>query len=73
MNALREALTRHGMSQTIAAQLFDVDPRTVRRWCRDDGGVPGPVWRLLALLDVPSNKTRLMELANANRTGASRG
>lgn len=40
---LRDCLARLGLTQTEAAQLLEVDPRTVRRWADDKGGdIPGP-------------------------------
>lgn len=49
----RAAIARLGLSQTAAARELGVAPRTLRRWCADpqQAAVPGPVVRLLALME----------------------
>ncbi len=53
---LRDTLTRLDLSQTGAAHLLGVNPRTVRAWCAapdapDHRRVPEPVWRLVRLIE----------------------
>ena len=46
---LRAALTRLGLTQSGAARLLHVEPRTVRRWIAGDRDIPGPAVVLLRL------------------------
>ena len=46
----REALDKLKMTQLAAAQLFDIGPRTSRRWALDEARIPTPVAILLRLL-----------------------
>lgn len=44
----RDCLAQLGLTQTEAAKLLEVDPRTVRRWADDKGSdIPGPTERAL--------------------------
>jgi transcriptional regulator with XRE-family HTH domain len=50
MNAIefRECREKLGLTQVDAAQLLSVDPRTVRRWAEENGGIiPGPAEQAL--------------------------
>jgi hypothetical protein len=60
---LRATLADLGLTQTGAARLLGVDPRTMRRWIAGEVATPQPVLRLLDLLTLYDNKRRLMELA----------
>jgi DNA-binding transcriptional regulator YiaG len=48
---LRAVLDRLGLSQSEAARLLSIDPRTMRRWVLDEQPVPAPVAILFRLLD----------------------
>lgn len=48
---LRAQLARLGLTQTGAARLLGVNPRTVRRWL-EDGDIPPPVVRLLGAMEA---------------------
>jgi hypothetical protein len=52
---LRRAIESTGMSdRAFAANVLDVDERTVRYWLAEDRGVPGPVRVVCqAILDHP--------------------
>lgn len=47
---LRATLSGIGLSQSHAARLLGVNPRTMRRWIAGEQPVPGPADRLLNLL-----------------------
>lgn len=49
-NQFRSAIDRLGLSQVGAARLVGADPRTGRRWARDERPVPKCVAILLRLL-----------------------
>lgn len=44
---LRDAIAKLGLTQSEAARLLDVTPRTVGNWIRGRHEVPGAVGRLL--------------------------
>ena len=48
---LSATLSRLGLSQAEAARLLGVTPGAVTRWVKGERPVPGPVARLLWLLD----------------------
>ncbi len=54
---VRDQLERLGLSQTSAAGVIDVDPRTVRGWCADPQRSPVPphVKVLLRLMEKCPN------------------
>lgn len=60
-SAIRAQLARLGLSQTGAARLLGVNPRTVRNWCSEPqrGEVPPPVERLLWVLEYVPDALRL--------------
>jgi predicted transcriptional regulator len=49
---LSATLSRLGISQADAARLLGVTPTAVTRWVQGKRKVPGPVARLLGVLDV---------------------
>jgi DNA-binding transcriptional regulator YiaG len=51
----RAALSKVGMTQLDAARIFDVNPRTVRRWALGDGSPPMAVSIALRLMLVMQN------------------
>jgi DNA-binding transcriptional regulator YiaG len=57
--ALRAKIASLGLTQSGAARLLGVEPRTMRRWLSDAIEVPGPARKLLALLDIPEVRARL--------------
>jgi DNA-binding transcriptional regulator YiaG len=59
---LRAVLGRLSLSQTGAARLLGVDPRTMRRWVLGEREIPEVVVRLLRLLEhVPGTRETLEE------------
>lgn len=69
---LKRAIASTGLSdRAFAAQLLDVDERTVRYWLAEDRSVPGPV-RVIsqAILDHPVI-ARALERACAKLLGDS--
>lgn len=44
------AIAALGLSQLAAAEVLEVDPRTVRRWVAGDRDIPGPVRVALRLM-----------------------
>jgi hypothetical protein len=56
----RAALSKLGLSQERAGELFRVGSRTARRWALDEARVPGPVAILLDLL--VKNRIKLSDI-----------
>jgi DNA-binding transcriptional regulator YiaG len=46
----RKILDKLGLNQTQAAQMFDVDARTIRRWLAEDVTIPLATATLLRLM-----------------------
>jgi DNA-binding transcriptional regulator YiaG len=59
MTNLREIIAGLGLTQTGAARLIGVEPRTMRRWVEGRQPVPEPARRLLKVLDLPQVRQRL--------------
>jgi DNA-binding transcriptional regulator YiaG len=63
---LRELLDRLDLTQTAAARLVGVDPRSVRRWVGDEAPVLEPAARFLLLMEAlklkPAHVARLLDL-----------
>ncbi len=63
--ALRAQLGRLGLTQTAAARLLGVDPRTMRRWIAGERDISPPAAFLLALLEAePRIRALLAEMAD---------
>jgi len=57
---LRDLLGRLELTQSGAARMLGVDPRTMRRWIAGERAIPEVVVRLLDLLEhVPAARKRL--------------
>ncbi|PWT73950.1 MAG: hypothetical protein C5B60_07510 [Chloroflexi bacterium] len=46
----RAVIAELGLTQTAAARLLGVSPRTSRKWACDETDIPGPAARLLRLM-----------------------
>lgn len=56
-------LARLGLSQSGAARVLEVDPRTVRRWVAGDGPIPKTVEMALLWIESQQDKAKKSKTA----------
>lgn len=56
-------LKRLGLSQSGAARILEVDPRTVRRWVAGDGPIPKTVEMTLLWIESQQDKAKKSKTA----------
>ena len=68
---LRREMKRHKLSLEMAAHLFDCQPRTIRRWLKDEWSIPRPVMLLFRLMKKHNTPLRDLRVSTRRTTNAS--